>query len=230
MIVRHSRGWSALRVGLTFVALGMSTASAAPVKLVEGTAVRVRITERIGSGDMKEDAPVPMEVAADVFGPSHELLIAKGAPVVATIRRSAHEDFLGKPGELAFTIDATHAVNGSRIPLRGDVARRGRNTAYFGLGAVFARGGNVKLKKGTTYTALVDRDTIIDPSTQCTTVETPVADVPVKASAKRLTLQLKNGDKISGATDGLRDNVYTVVTSYGTLTIPVSDVISYSEN
>jgi hypothetical protein len=40
---------------------------------------------------------------------------------------------------------------------------------------------------------------------------------------------LANGDKISGMTDGLQGAVITLVTAYGTLNIPASEVIRLSE-
>lgn len=212
------------------LALGLgSVASAAPVKLVEGTPVRVRLLERVGSGDMTENAAVPMEVVEDVLGPSHEVLIAKGSPVIATIRRSAREEFLGKPGELAFSIEATHAVNGARIPLRGSVARRGENTAFLSPAALLSRGRNVKLKKGTAYIAVVDRDTIVDPEVPSTAVDAPVSDPQARPGSKFAFILLKNGDHVSGTTDGLQDTTVTLVTAYGTLKIPASDIIKYSE-
>jgi hypothetical protein len=234
MNTEHTRRWSVLLIGLILVAASLGMASAAPVKVVEGTPVHVRLMERVGSGDMTENAAVPMEVAEDVLGPSHEVLIAKGSPVVATIRRSSREEFLGKPGELAFSVEATHAINGARIPLRGSVSRRGENTAFFSPAALLARGRNVKLKKGSTYIVVVDRDTMVDPAVPSTAIDPPASHTSASASSgtsqsKRMIVLLANGDKISGMTDGLQGATITLVTAYGTLNIPASEVIRLSE-
>jgi hypothetical protein len=212
---------------LTMLVLSLSgtAAFAAPVTLLRGAKVKICLSERVASGDSQPGAPVPMEMAEDVLGPQKQVLIAKGTPVVGFIERSKGEGSLGKPGSLAFTIKETTAVDGTKVPLDGTISRRGRNNAWALGWNLFARGNNVKLKKGKQFTAILAEETVIDPDKKQdrTATSTP-------APGKMLTFTLKNGDKITGTMDGLADGVYHISTKAGALKISAADVSGISGN
>jgi hypothetical protein len=197
-------------------------ASASPVKLPERTSIRVRLLETLVSGGKKKGEEVRFEVVDDIFGPQHELLIAKGAPAFGTITRSSGRGMFGKAGKLEFTIDRTHAVDDTKVTLRATEAKSGRNNSGAAITtavllfvpALFIHGRDVTVEKGKEFVAFVNDDVIVDPE--------KIAGAP--QAGKTLTFALKNGDKVTGTMDGFADGVYTVTTKSGTLKIPVADV------
>src|SRR5205807_9393027 len=115
MRMRSSRTMAGLWIATALGAFSVGVASATPVKLPERTSIRVRLLETLVSGAKKKGEEVRFEVVEDVLGPNREVLIARGAPVVGTIQRSSGRGLLGKPGRLEFTIDKTHAVDGTKV-------------------------------------------------------------------------------------------------------------------
>jgi len=121
-----------------------------PGKLVEGTAVKLTFNEKIKTGEAKKGDPIHFVVAEDVKDPQGSILIKRLTPAVGVVTRSTKAKALGKPGKLVFEFTSTTAADGQKVLLRGKEEQRGKRRS------ITAKGGNVTLEPGATYTAYVD--------------------------------------------------------------------------
>ncbi len=111
-----------------------------------GDKIQLRLAEDIKAGDM--------------------VLVAKGAPAVATITQVFKTGAGGMPGNIAFQVESLDA-NGNIVKLCGSAAKEGQpkppNAAVLvpvvGLFTVFRHGKDAEIKPGTPVTAYVDADT-----------------------------------------------------------------------
>jgi hypothetical protein len=193
----------------------------------------------VGSGDGARGGAVPLMMAEDFLDSQKRVLIAKGTPVVGFIEDSKAEGAWGRAGKLTFTIEETTAVDGTKVKLSGKIQRRGRNNEALLGWNLFARGSNVKLKKGWKCTAMIDADVSMDPTrtganapadAAKSTAPTDTSAVPASPpSGKLYVLTLSNGDKITGSVDGPQNGFYTVTTKAGPLRIAQADVAGMVE-
>jgi hypothetical protein len=237
MAMKSSRAMAGVWLAAALVVVGEGVAMATPVKLSERAGVRVRLLETLVSGSKKKGEEVRLEVVDDVLGPNREVLIARGTPAVGTIQRSSGRGMLGKPGKLEFTIDKTHAVDGTRVPLRATEVSRGRNNAGAAIttavllapAAVLVHGRDVKMEKGREFIAFVDETVTIDPGKSGALSSNGAAGPPSQSSGKWFVFEMQNGDRFTGTLDALQNGVYTVTTRAGTLRVAVADVVRMTE-
>jgi hypothetical protein len=100
------------------------------------------------------------------------VLVKKGTPAVATVTEVERPRVGGAPGEVSFQVDRLQSGSAT-IKLRGSAAREGQDKEgkAFALAAVpvvpvflFVRGKEAEIKKGTSFTAFVDADTLLSPA------------------------------------------------------------------
>ena len=94
-----------------------------PDTLLDGTMVKVRITETVTSSDARVGQQVPFEVGDDVLV-SGVPVIKKGAGAVGLVTESVPHKAMG-PGKLAISVVFLRLVDQERVPLRGDKAAKG---------------------------------------------------------------------------------------------------------
>ena len=99
------------------------------------------------------------------------VLIAKGTPVAATITLADPAGHAGVPGDLAFEVHSL-TTGGSAIPLRGGETLEGANhygsrglllIPIAGIASLAIRGDEAEIKPGMTLTAIVAKDTHLQP-------------------------------------------------------------------
>lgn len=169
--------------------------------LLDGTPVRLRLSQTVSSKDAKTGENIDFEVLEDVrLG--EVIVIPKESVAIATILRAKPNGRFGKGGKLDIKIDYVRLKTGEKAALRAVKESKGDNRTGMMTGALiatgilffpaapiflFIKGKNITITKGTEITAFIDGDTPLDPmkfgALVFTTVPVPadLASVTVKA-------------------------------------------------
>ena len=111
------------------VASTASTAAAErSIDVPEGTEFYVVTTEPISSKSASQGQRVALTVDENVLV-NGQLVIAKGTPVRAEVGEVKGAGMLGKAGKLSLRIESTSAVDGHKVPLRGNKTSEGKGRA-----------------------------------------------------------------------------------------------------
>lgn len=144
------------------------SASAAPIKIEEGTEFPLRLEETISSKNASAGDRFAVSLSDDVKLSDGTVLRA-GYRGVGEVTEARDNGALGKTGKLNITINYLK-VGDQRIKLRankgskGDT-RTGAQVATVVLlwpAAFFIKGKNTSIKKGTSITAFTDQDVTLD--------------------------------------------------------------------
>ncbi len=190
---------------LVFPSPGSAQAPSAAAQAVipEGTQVHLSLLKSIKSGGNKAGEVVPFEVAKDVYGPDHVLLIAADTPAYGKILESSRRGMFGKSGKLKFTIDYILAPNNTHIPLRADaqiVRGRDNRTASIATAillapvAIFINGKDVSANKGQDFVMYVDAST----ATQSIATQMPLTVPAAAPTAAQSLFVLADGTQVQG--------------------------------
>lgn len=135
------------------------------ILIPEGTPVHFSLLKELKSGGNKAGEEVPFEVAKDVYGPGHVLLLTADTPAFGKILQSNRRGMFGQSGKLKFSIDYILAPDKTHIPLRADAQLvRGRDNrgaaiataVLFSVLGVFINGHDVTVSKGQDFAMYVD--------------------------------------------------------------------------
>ena len=140
-----------------------------PLKIAEGTPIKLELTQTLTSGKAKEGEAVTYRTRDDILV-NGEIVIAKGAKGLGKVTESKRRGMLGKKGKLEFTVESVTAMNGTPVPLRTSIKNSGKSNSgavivsalLLSVFAVFVSGRDVTIKEGTEIIAYVDTDTLID--------------------------------------------------------------------
>lgn len=197
--------------------------------LPEDTPVRLKLMQNLSSGTNKVNDKVDFEVIEAVkLGDT--IVIAQGAPAIATVTKATSKKSFGRSGKLDVNIDYVRLVNNEKVNLRAIKGGSGKSRTGVMTGAVvataivffpaaplffFVKGKNIEIPKGTEITAYVAADTTVNFS-QPTATSTPVteptpttAPAPTTTTAASATVVIKSdpvgaeitvGDKFMGTT------------------------------
>jgi hypothetical protein len=145
---------------------------ATPSKLLDGTAIKLRLTENLTSATAKTGQQVSFEVLeeVDVEGVA---VIAKGAQALATITMAEPKRSMGRAGKLDVNIDSVRLVDGEKAAISATRSEKGgSHTGAMTAGMVgtaivffpaaplllFIHGKDITIPKGTEVTAFVAGD------------------------------------------------------------------------
>lgn len=145
------------------------TVSCDPLKITEGTPIKLELTKTLTSGKAKQGEAVTYRTRDDIIV-NGEVVIAKGAKGLGKVTESKRRGMLGKKGKLEFTVESVTAVNGTPVPLRTSIKNSGKSNSgavivsalLLSVFAVFVSGRDVTVKEGTEIVAYIDSDTLID--------------------------------------------------------------------
>jgi PEGA domain len=197
--------------------------------LPEDTPVRLKLMQSLSSGTSKVNDKVDFEVIEAVkLGDT--VVIAQGAPAIATVTRATSKKSFGRSGKLDVNIDYVRLINNEKVNLRAIKGGSGASRTGVMTGAVvataiiffpaaplffFVKGKNIEIPKGTEITAYVAADTTVNVS-QPTATSTPVTEptpttvpAPTTTTAESATVVIKSdpvgaeitvGDKFMGTT------------------------------
>jgi hypothetical protein len=104
---------------------------------------------------------IRFRVMEDVVVEDH-VVIAKGTYVSGRVGSTEKATMLGRGGNIDFSIKETTAVDGTKVPLKHSVSKKGygveKTVVYAGF---FLRGEQGFVLRGTIYEAIVRRDTVV---------------------------------------------------------------------
>jgi len=133
--------------------------------LRQGTPVHLVFATGVSSKTADVGDKMQLTLAEDIRA-GDMVLVAKGAPALATVTEADRTGAAGAPGNLVFQVESLDA-NGNIVKLRGSEAKEGQpkppNAAVLvpvvGLFTLFKHGKDAEIKPGTPVTAYVDADT-----------------------------------------------------------------------
>lgn len=143
-----------------------------PDTLLDGTPVKLRLTETISSANIKAGQEIPFEVVEDV-SLNHVIVLPKGATAIATVTEAEHKKSLGRGGKLNISISYARLKDQEKVALRAAQNNQGgghiavMTTAMVATGIVFfpvaplflfIHGKDVAIPQGTEVTAFVQGD------------------------------------------------------------------------
>lgn len=169
--------------------------------LPEDTPVRLKLMQNLSSGTNKVNDKVDFEVIEAVkIGDT--VVIAQGAPAIATVTKATSKKSFGRAGKLDVNIDYVRLVNNEKVNLRAIKAGSGGSRTGVMTGAVvataivffpaaplffFVKGKNIEIPKGTEITAYVAADTIVNFSQPAATAPPVIEPTPTTVPAPTTT-------------------------------------------
>jgi hypothetical protein len=140
----------------------------APIKIVEGTEMSVRIEDRLTSKDANEGDRFTITLDDDVTLSDGTVLKA-GYRGVGEIVEARRNGAMGRTGKLNIRLNYLK-VGEQRIRLRGAKSAQGDHrtgtqvvtVVLVGVFAGFVKGKNTEIPKGTLVSAFVDQDVMLD--------------------------------------------------------------------
>ena len=143
---------------------------------MDGTTVKLRLSETISSADAKTGQQVPFEVTDDVVVQG-VTIIPKGTAALATVTAAEPKKRMGRGGKLDVNVDSTRLVDGEKVQLRAVKDNKGGGHVGVMTGAIVAtsivffpaaplfllmHGKDITIPKGTEVTAFVQGDMKLD--------------------------------------------------------------------
>jgi hypothetical protein len=173
--------------------------------LLDGTPVRLRLSQSISSADAKVGQEVPFEVVEDVKV-DEVIVLPKGASAIANVTGAEHKKSMGRAGKLNIAITYARLTDNEKVTLRAVKEARGgshvgamtsaivaTSIVFFPVAPLFLfiHGKDITIPQGTEITAFVDGDTRLDRS-QFGEPATPAggAIAPAAASLAQASLMI----------------------------------------
>jgi hypothetical protein len=163
---------------------------------MDGTAIKLRLSETISSADAKTGQQVPFEVTEDVEVQG-VTVIPKNSQALATVTDAQSKKRMGRGGKLDVNVDSVRLADGEKAQLRA--VKDGKGGGHVGAmtGAMvataivffpaaplflFMKGKDITIPKGTEVTAFVQGDMKLD-MTKFVTPSVSPASAPANAMA-----------------------------------------------
>jgi hypothetical protein len=147
-----------------------------PNTLVDGTPVKLRLSQTISSADAKVGQEVPFEVIEDVQVEGVTVL-PKGSSAIATVTEAEHKKSMGRGGKLNVSISYARLADQEKVALRAVKDSQGGGHVGAMTGAIvatsivffpaaplflFVHGKDITIPQGTEITAFVEGDMHLD--------------------------------------------------------------------
>jgi hypothetical protein len=147
-----------------------------PHTLLDGTPVKLRLSQTISSADTKVGQEIPFEVVEDVTVDQIAVL-PKGATAIATVTETEHKKSMGRAGKLNIAISYARLKDQEKVALRAVKETKGGGHVGAMTGAMvatsvvffpaaplflFIKGKDITIPQGTEITAFVEGDMHLD--------------------------------------------------------------------
>ena len=169
----------------------------APHTLLDGTPVKLRLSQSISSADTKVGQEVPFEVMEEIKV-DDIVVLPKGATAIANVTEAEHKKRMGRAGKLNIAISYARLSDKEKVALRAVKETKGGGHVGAMTGAIvatsivffpaaplflFMHGKDITIPQGTEITAFVDGDMHLDMARfGATSPETSVAAAAVSSS------------------------------------------------
>ncbi len=143
-----------------------------PHTLLDGTPVKLRLSQTISSADTKVGQEVPFEVVEDI-SVEGVVVLPKGATAIATVTAAEHKKSMGRAGKLDIAISYARLKDQEKVALRATQENKGGGHVGAMTGAIvatsiiffpaaplflFIHGKDITIPQGTPITAFVEGD------------------------------------------------------------------------
>ena len=143
-----------------------------PDTLLDGTPVKLRLSETISSADTKVGQEIPFEVVEDV-SVNRVIVLPKGSAAIASVTEAEHKKSMGRGGKLNIAISYARLKDQEKVALRATQENKGGGHVGAMTGAMvatavvflpaaplflFIHGKDITLPAGTEVTAFVEGD------------------------------------------------------------------------
>lgn len=177
-----------------------ATTIPAPHTLLDGTPVKLRLSQTISSADAKVGQEVPFEVLEDVKV-DDVVVLPKGATAIASVTEAEHKKSMGRAGKLNVAISYARLADNQKVALRAVKEAKGGGHVGAMTGAIvatsivffpaaplflFIHGKDITIPQGTEITAFVDGDMHLDMAHFG--VATPPASAPAAPAQASLVI------------------------------------------
>lgn len=139
------------------------------ITIPDGTPIHLYLMDDLDSKKAKNGDTIRFKARVAVQVSDLEV-IAVDAPITGHVGAVGRSSFAGHSGKLGLLIDYAIAIDGSKIPLRGEATLKGGSngavtaaaTVYYGPAALLIRGWDAEIHRGTMLNAYVNGDQIIN--------------------------------------------------------------------
>src|ERR1035437_2737709 len=147
-----------------------------PHTLLDGTPVKLRLSQTISSSDARVGQEIPFEVVEEVKVDELAVL-PKGATAIATVTEADHKKSMGRAGKLNIAVSYARLVDQEKVALRAVKDSKGGGHVGAMTGAMvatsivffpaaplflFVHGKDITIPQGTEITAFVEGDMHLD--------------------------------------------------------------------
>jgi PEGA domain len=147
-----------------------------PHTLLDGTPIKLRLSETISSADAKVGQEIPFEVLEDLKV-EDVVVLPKGASAIATVTEADHKKSMGRAGKLNISISYARLADQEKVALRAVKDSKGGGHVGAMTGAIvatsiiffpaaplflFIHGKDISIPQGTEITAFVQVDMHLD--------------------------------------------------------------------
>jgi PEGA domain len=147
-----------------------------PHTLVDGTPVKLRLSQTISSSDAKAGQEIPFEVLEEVKVEG-TVVLPKGASAIGTVTEADHKKSMGRGGKLNIMISYARLADNEKAALRASKDSKGGGHVGAMTGAMvataivffpaaplflFIHGKDITIPQGTEITAFVEGDVHLD--------------------------------------------------------------------
>lgn len=147
-----------------------------PHTLLDGTPVKIRLSQSISSAEAKVGQEVPFEVVEDVKV-DDTVVLPKGSSAIANVTEAEHKKSMGRAGKLNISISYARLSDNEKVALRAVKETKGGGHVGAMTGAMvatsivffpaaplflFIHGKDITIPQGTEITAFVDGDMHLD--------------------------------------------------------------------
>jgi hypothetical protein len=182
-----------------------------PHTLLDGTPVKLRLSQSISSADAKIGQEVPLEVVEEVKVDG-VVVLPKGATAIANVTEAEHKKSMGRAGKLNLAISYARLADNEKATLRAVKETKGGGHVGAMTGAIvatsiiffpaaplflFVHGKDITIPQGTEITAFVDGDMHLDMTHFG--VASPAQTAPSQAAVPPAQVSLSIDSTPSGA-------------------------------
>jgi hypothetical protein len=147
-----------------------------PHTILDGTPVKLRLSQTISSADAKVGQEVPFEVVEDLKI-DDLVVLPKGAVAIANVTEAEHKKSMGRAGKLNVSISYARLADQEKLALRAVKESKGGGHVGAMTGAIvatsivffpaaplflFIHGKDISIPQGTEITAFVEGDMRLD--------------------------------------------------------------------
>ena len=147
-----------------------------PHTLLDGTPVKLRLSQSISSAEAKVGQEIPFEVVEDVKV-DDVVVLPKGASAIANVTEAEHKKSMGRAGKLNIAISYARLSDKQKVALRDVKETKGGGHVGAMTGAIvatsivffpaaplflFIHGKDITIPQGTEITAFADGDMHLD--------------------------------------------------------------------